>query len=123
MKVEIPKPAGVKSMSSTSTTLDLKVTDVSTTPQEFSINLTGINIGDGLVAQPIDEDNGIIVVEVQGAKSVVENITANDIKAYVDLKDKDVGEYELDVKVSGSNPLATYIAKKTKHTLKRILQD
>ena len=118
LKVEIPKPAGVKSMSLTSTTLDLKVTDVSTTPLEFSINLTGVNVGDGLVAQPIDEDNGIIVVEVQGAKSVVENITSSDIKAYVDLKDKDVGEYELDVKVTGSNPLATYIAKKTKVKIK-----
>lgn len=117
-KVDIPKPAGVKSMSANSTNIELKVTDVSTEPSEFSINLTGINVTDGLVAQPIDEDNGIIVVEVQGAKSVIDSITANDITAYVDLKDKEPGEYELEVKVNGSNPLATYIAKKTKVKVK-----
>ena len=114
IKVEIPKPNGVKSMSNNSTTLDLKVTDVSSTPAEFSINLTGINLGDGLVAQPIDEDNGVIVVEVQGAKTVIDEITSNEITAYVDLKDKGPGEYELDVNVTGSNPLANYVAKKTK---------
>ena len=118
IKVEIPKPNGVKTMSTNSTTLDLKVTDVSTEPTEYSINLTGINVKDGLVAQPIDEDNGIIIVEVQGAKSVLDNITASDITAYVDLKDKEPGEYELDVNVNGSNPLATYIPKKTKVKVK-----
>ena len=118
IKVEIPKPNGVKSLSTNSTTIDLKVTDVSTEPTEYSINLTGINVGDGLVAQPIDEDNGIIIVEVQGAKSVLDNITSSDITAYVDLKDKEPGEYELEVKVNGSNPLATYIPKKTKVKVK-----
>ena len=53
-----------------------------------------------------------------GAKSVLENITASDITAYVDLKDKEVGEYELEVQVNGSNPLATYIPKKTKVKVK-----
>ena len=118
LKVEIPKPNGVKSISTNSTTLEIKVTDVSTEPKEFSINLTGINVKDGLVAQPINEDNGIIVVEVQGAKNVIDNITSGDITAYVDLKDKEPGEYELDVNVVGSNPLATYIAKKTKVKVK-----
>ena len=120
LKVEIPKPNGVKSMSSNSTNLELKVTDVSTEPVEYSINLTGINVADGLVAQPVDEDNGVIVVEVQGAKSVIDSISASDITAYVDLKDKEPGEYELEVHVTGSNPLATYVAKKTKVKVKVI---
>lgn len=118
VKVEIPKPSGVKTMSTSSTTLELKVTDVATTPVEYSITLTGINVGEGLVAQPVNEDNGLIIVEVQGAKSVIENITASDIKAYVDLKNYTEGEYDVDVQVSGSNPLATYVAKKTKVRVK-----
>ena len=117
-KIEIPKPAGVKALSTNNTTLDLKVTDVSTQPVEFPINVTGINVPDGLVAQTIDEDNGTVIVEVQGAKSVIDSITASDITAYVDLKDKEPGEYEVDVKVNGSNPLATYVAKKTKVKVK-----
>lgn len=120
LKVEIPKPSGVKAMSVNSTNLDLKVTDVSSHPAEFSVNLTGINVADGLVAQPVNEDNGVIVVEVQGAKSVIDNISASDIVAYVDLKGYTEGEYEVDVKVNGSNPLAKYVAKKTKVKVKVI---
>lgn len=118
LKVDIPKPAGIKTMSLNSTTLDLKITDVSTEPAQFSINLTGINVKEGLVAQPIDEDNGVILVEVQGAKSVIDSISVSDIVAYVDLKDYTEGEYEVEVKVSGSNPLAKYVAKKTKVKVK-----
>ena len=120
LKVEIPKPSGVKTMNINSTTIDLKVTDVASTPVEYNVNLTGINVADGLVAQPINEDNGVIVVEVQGAKSVIDNIGANDITAYVDLKGYTEGEYEVDVKVTGSNPLAKYVAKKTKVKVKII---
>ena len=118
LKVDIPKPSGIKSMSVNSSTLDLKVTDVSAKPVEFSVTLTGINVAEGLVAQPVNEDNGLITVEVQGAKSVIDSITASDITAYVDLKDYTEGEYEVDVKISGSNPLATYVAKKTKVKIK-----
>ena len=119
-KIEIPKPAGVKALSTNNTTLDLKVTDVSTQPVEFPINVTGINVPDGLVAQTIDEDNGTVIVEVQGAKSVIDSITASDITAYVDLKDKEPGEYELEVKVNGSNPLANKKKKKTKVKVKLV---
>ena len=83
-----------------------------------TVNITGINVPEGMVAQPIDENNGVIEVEVKGAKSVIESIQATDITAYVDLAGLKEGEHELNVKVKGTNPLATYVAKKTKVKIK-----
>lgn len=114
-KIEIPKPSGVTSMDASYVDLNLTVTDVSSKPGEFKITLTGINVNEGLVAQPVGEDNSVITVKVKGAKNVIESISASDITVYVDLsKYTEPGTYEVDIKVSGTNPLATYEAEKTK---------
>lgn len=118
IKIEIPKPSGVVSMDTNYITANITVTDVSSKPAEFKISLTGINLDDGLVAQPIGEDNSIINVKVQGAKSVIESIKAEDITAYVDLKGYKEGTYDVAVKVTGTNPLAKYISEKSKAKIK-----
>ena len=69
---------------------------------------------EGMAAQPIDEDNGVIEVEVKGSKEVIDSIDVSDITAYVDLKGLNEGQHELFVKVKGTNPLVTYVPKKTK---------
>ncbi len=112
--VDIPKPTGVRSMSANTVKIKLNITDVASKSNVFSVNITGINVADGLVAQPIDEDNGVIEVEVKGAKNVIDSINASNITAYVDLKGLAEGQHELEVKVKGTNPLATYVPKKTK---------
>ena len=112
--VDIPKPTGVRSMSLNTIKVKINVTDVATKSNVYSVNITGINVSDGMVAQPIDEDNGVIEVEVKGSQSVIDSIQASDITAYVDLKGLAEGQHELNVKVKGTNPLATYVAKKTK---------
>ena len=112
--VDIPKPTGVRSMSLNTIKVKINVTDVATKSNVYSVNITGINVPDGMVAQPIDEDNGVIEVEVKGSQSVIDSIQASDITAYVDLKGLAEGQHELNVKVKGTNPLATYVAKKTK---------
>lgn len=114
LDIDIPKPSGVKSMSIDTIKVKLSVTDVASKSNVYSINITGINVPDGMVAQPIDEDNGVIEVEVKGAQDVIDSITASDITAYVDLKGLSEGQHELAVKVKGTNSLATYIPKKTK---------
>ena len=113
-KEDIEMPNGVKTMSINTVTVDIKVTDISPDPRQFSINLIGINLGEGLTAQPINEDNAVIVVEAKGAAEVLNSITNEDITVYVDLNGYTEGEYDVDIKVKGSNTLATYITKKTK---------
>lgn len=116
-KAEIKKPSGVKSISTNYVTVSITVTDSSSEPVKFSIPLDGVNIGEGLIAQPIDNDNGFITVEVQGASSVLSSINESDITAYVDLSGLSEGQHTLEVVVKGSNPLATYKAKRTEATV------
>lgn len=117
-KVEIQKPTGVKSTSTNYVTVSLELTDSSSEPIEFQIPLTGINIGEGLSAQPIDDENGFITVEVQGASSVLSQIDKSDIMVYVDLEGLTEGEYTKQIMVKGSNPLAIYKVKRTEATVK-----
>lgn len=116
-KVEIKKPSGVKSLSDNYVTVSLTVTDSSSEPIRFSIPLTGLNLADDLSAQPIDNENGFITVEVQGASSVLSSIDESDITVYVDLAGLGEGTHTKEVIVTGTNPLATYKAKRTEATV------
>lgn len=116
-KVEIKKPKGVKSLSADYITVDLTVTDSSSEPVTFQIPLTGTNLGEGLKAQPINDENGFITVEVQGASKVLSSIDKADITVYVDLEGLTEGTYTKKVIVKGSNPLAIYEAKRTEATI------
>lgn len=116
-KAEIKKPSGVKSISVNYVTVNLAVTDSTSEPVKFNIPLTGINVGEGLIAQPIDNDNGFITVEVQGASSVLSSIDESDITVYVDLSGLSEGTYTKEIIVKGTNPLAIYKAKRTEATV------
>ena len=116
-KAEISKPAGIKTLSTNYVTVNLNITDAASDPVKFSIPLTGMNLGDGLIAQPVDSDNGFITVEVQGASSVLSTIEESDITVYVDLSGVSESTYTKEVIVKGSNPLAVYIAKRTEATV------
>lgn len=116
-KVEIKKPSGVKSVSVNYITVNISITDSSSEPIKFSIPLDGINLGEGLVAQPIDNENGLITVEVQGASSVLSSIDESDIKVQIDLEGLSEGRYTRKIIVKGSNPLAIYKLKRTEATV------
>ena len=116
-RAQIKKPSGVKSISTNYITVDLTVTDASSEPVRFTIALTGLNVRDGLIAQPIDSENGFITVEVQGASSVLSSISESDITVYVDLKDLGEGRYTREVIVKGNNPLVSYKALRTEATV------
>ena len=116
-KAEIRKPSGVKSVSANYITVNISITDSSSEPVRFNIPLTGINVGEGLIAQPVDNDNGFITVEVQGASSVISTINESDITAYVDLNGLSEGTYTKEVIVKGSNPLVIYKTKRTEATV------
>lgn len=116
-KVEIKKPVGIKSISTNYVTVTLDITDSSSEPVKFDIALTGMNVGEGLIAQPVDNDNGFITVEVQGASSVLSSIDKSDIIVYVDLEGLTEGTYTKEIIVKGSNPLAIYKVKRTEATV------
>lgn len=117
-KVEIKAPKGVKSISVNYVTVSIVITDSSSEPVKFSVPLTAINVGEGLIANPVDNDNGFITVEVQGASSVLSSIEQSDITAYVDLEGLSEGTYTRKVVVKGTNPLVIYKAKRTEASVK-----
>lgn len=116
-KAKINKPSGIKTLSVDYITVSLTITDSSSEPIKFSIPLDGINLGEGLIAQPIDNENGFITVEVQGASSVLSSIDESDITVYVDLEGLSEGRYTKKIVVKGANPLAIYKVKRTEATV------
>ncbi len=116
-KVEIKKPSGVNTLSTNYVTVSLSVTNIASDPVRFNIPLTGINVLEGLIAQPLDNENGFITVEVLGASSVLSTISESDITAYVDLNGLKEGTYTRKVIVKGSNPLLIYQAKRVEATV------
>lgn len=116
-RAEIKKPTGIKTLSVNYVTVSLNITDSSSEPVQFNIPLTGLNVSEGLIAQPINNDNGFINVEVQGASSVLSTINESDITAYVDLNGLGEGTYTREVIVKGTNPLAIYRSKRLEATV------
>ena len=103
-KTEIKKVAGIKSLSVDYVTVSLTLTDTSSDPVKFSVPLDPYNLMEGLNSNPIDDENGFITVEVQGASSVLSSIEKADIKVYVDLSDiTEEGTYTRKIIVKGIN--------------------
>ena len=84
--------------------------DVSSKPQQDSSSIQGVSSNDTVTD-----------VIVRGVKSVIEEISAADIVANIDLSGYDVGEYEVDVTVTGSDSRVTYAAR-TKRVKVRIFK-
>jgi len=109
-KVTISKPSGVRYMSVKNATItatfgdeEQKTVDVSVIDQKY--------LADGYSANIIS--SGSTQVLVKGVKSNIENIEANNIKAYVDLSGLGEGTHEVAVKVDNSNPLVNYVVTST----------
>lgn len=116
-KLGIKKPAGVTSMSVNNITVDIELGESS----DRDINDVKIeyrNLKDGYTVQGLSESDIKVAVNVKGVKSVLDTIKAEDILAYLDLKDYGEGTYEIEVKVDGTDPRVQYTAKTKKVKIK-----
>ncbi len=108
--VNLSKPTGVRYMSES--TISVSLTFANEDQKEIVISdITPRNLGSGLNPNIITQ-NGITVT-AKGVTSVLENINADNIKAYVDLTGKGVGDHDVEVKIDSDNPLVTYIVSST----------
>lgn len=119
-KVELEKPVGVKSMSVSNITVTVTLGEVTTRKIE-NISIEPINLSSEYSVQGINEDATKVTVTLKGVKSVIESIKAEDIKAYIDLKDATEGEKEVEVKVEGTDNKVQYtsMTKKVKVKITR----
>lgn len=112
-KVELTKPKGVKSMSLNNITAVLTL-GVSTDKDVENVNIDVRNLSDKYTVQGVTENDIKVTVNVKGVDTVLKALTPEDIKAYIDLKGYKPGEYEVPVKVEGTDTRVQYLSKTKK---------
>jgi len=109
----IQKPTGITSISSN--TINIKVN----LEKEISKEVTGVQIDAKNYAQglspniSLEEESNTITVIVKGVESVIKDIDASSISAYVDLTDYTEGTHEVKVQVEGNDVRVKYEPKTT----------
>lgn len=120
-KVEISKPVGVKSLSTSNLTVNIKLGESS------NKTLSGVGIEyrnldeTKYTVQAVDESASKVDVILKGVSNVINSITTDDVIAYIDLDQYQAGEYEVEVQVEGDDTKVQY-APKTKKVKIRIVQ-
>lgn len=112
-KLEIPKPVGVKSMSVNNITVNVTL-GTSTVREIDNVQIESRNLKEGYSVQGLSDSDIQITVVLSGVESVINQIEASDIKAYIDLSDYGVGEHEVEVVVEGNDSRVTYASKTKK---------
>ena len=112
-KVDLEKPVGVRDMSVSNVTVKVQVSS-STDVDISNVRVNAINLDSKYTVQAKSENDFVVTVNAKGVSSVIENITSEDINAYIDLSGYTPGEYEVEVQVEGNDPKITYISKTKK---------
>lgn len=109
-KTTIKKPSGIRSISEN--TITINVTIESQTSKDFNgIQVEMENLDSRYVALAASEADTKVDVLVRGVSTVIDEIDATDIKAYVDLSNLGVGTHNVPVKVTGSDLKLSYSSK------------
>ena len=108
--VNLKKPSGVRQMSLDKITVDMKVDSVSTR-EITGIKINSINLGTGLKVQALSKEDSNISVILTGTSSVLKEINPASVTAYIDLSDLSEGDYEVEIKVNGTDNRVTYTSK------------
>ncbi len=112
-KLELEKPKGIKSMSVNNVTAQITL-GTATDKDISNVNIDVRNLNDKYSVQGLSQNDIQVTVNVKGVESVLNSLTAEDITAYIDLKDYKPGEYEVEVKVEGTDARVQYLSKTKK---------
>lgn len=108
----IKVPKGVREISNKTVTINVKIGDESST-EISGVKLSYKNLNPDYVVQVTQDSTTEIPVILKGVESVIKEISATDINAFVDLKGLDAGEHTVDVTVSGNDNKVIYKPKVT----------
>ncbi len=115
-KLELPSIVGVRAMSVS--TINVEISLAKTSQKQLdNISIEYRNKADGLDVQASSENDTKVSVSLSGVESVIENITSEDITAYVDLEGLGVGTHQVDVHVIGNDKKVTYTSLTAKVTI------
>ena len=110
--INLVKPAGVKYMSESNLTVDLKL-ETETSREIEGVSVKPINLGERLKAAAASLEDQNITVIAKGASSALEKLEAKDIIATVDLSGLSVGTHEVEVKVTTSDIRVSVMPKES----------
>ena len=123
-KVELVKPVGIKSMSVSNVTVSITL-DTVTEKDIENVKVVSRNLPEGYSASAVSASDGVVTVNVKGVKSVLDEITADDVVAYVDLSKvtltKNEEVFEVDVVIESTDTRVQYLSK-TKKVKVRIMK-
>ena len=108
----IKKPAGIREISEKTVNVKIELDDESSTELP-GVRLSYTNLGTNYTAQITEENKSTISVILKGVESVITNIDATQVEAYVDLDGLGVGEHKVKIKIKGSDPRVKYDPKVT----------
>lgn len=114
-KLELVKPVGVKMLSVNNVSVNIKL-DEEATKEIENVPVEYLNLDETKYNKPqaLSKEDRLITVSIKGVKSVIDKITIDDIKAYIDLEGYTAGKHEVEVKVTGSDLKVQYVAKTKK---------
>lgn len=121
-KLELEAPVGIKSMDVKNITVNIVLDTVADKDIE-NIRIDVRNLSDGYSVQGLSDSDIKVTVNIKGVSSVLEQITAEDVSAYIDLNGYGEGEHEVDVQVEGTDVKVQYLVKTKKVKIKIIKND
>lgn len=110
--VTLTKPSGVRYMSETTTTIDVKIGREATRELEL-VPVDAENVASGLIAQAANQSDTTCTVILKGVKEVIDKINKENVRAYVDLSGYTASNtpYDVPIIVKGQDLTVTYTAK------------
>ncbi len=116
-RVDLRTPLGVRAMSLSSVTVNITL-DQAVERELSGINIEYRNLEPGYIVQGLSESDVRVVVGLQGVRSVVDDITNEDVRAFLDLAGLEPGEHEVEVKVEGTDVRVNYVSKTRRVSIK-----
>ncbi len=113
----IKKPSGIRDISAKTVNIEVKLDDEVTT-ELSGVRLGYINLDPNYTVQATEESSTEVTVILKGVESVIKDITATQVEAYVDLKNLGIGEHEVEIKVKGNDSKVLYSSKVKKTIIK-----
>lgn len=105
--VTLTKPSGVRYMSARSVQVGVTFGNEEQKTLDIGNKITQKNLGAGLKANIVSTNP--VTAQVKGVASVLNNVSSDDVNAYVDLDGLGVGEHDVEVKIDNKNPLLKYV--------------
>ncbi len=116
-KLQLEKPVGVKSLSINNITVTVGIGNVSNKKID-GVKISVKNLSDEYKATPVTESDAEVTVNLKGVQSVINGITADDVTPYVDLAGYEPGNYEVEVKIEGTDSKVQYTSMTKKVKIK-----